>query len=276
MKRLKTLSVFAIFVFSTFFSQAAFANTEAVNDNGQDLYMQERADVIADYLEEKINSDGVIGDDSSEFFAQHPEYIVKDFSNNQSVDVVETRTLHFDQASKLKRDLNTTSDAELIGVEVIFYSNGDYIISELKRKEISPDAQENVQSEIVPSEIVPKIRNYVLGQNTHHIYNTVGQYVGRTYVQATFWYDGTNVDYASSMGANTRCLLGNYSVSPSGSGYPAITHPPEYNNQICRASYTTFWYKMMPTYEQLALVDINRVSCNHQGKIFTTSPLTAG
>ena len=271
MKRLKTLSVFAIFVFSTFFSQAAFANTEAVNDNGQDLYMQERADVIADYLEEKINSDGVIGDDSSEFFAQHPEYIVKDFSNNQSVDVVEMRTLHFDQASKLKRDLNTTSDAELIGVEVIFYSNGDYIISELKRKEISPDAQENVQSEIVP-----KIRNYVLGQNTHHIYNTVGQYVGRTYVQATFWYDGTNVDYASSMGANTRCLLGNYSVSPSGSGYPAITHPPEYNNQICRASYTTFWYKMMPTYEQLALVDINRVSCNHQGKIFTTSPLTAG
>lgn len=97
----------------------------------------------------------------------------------------------------------------------------------------------------------------------------------RTYVEAQFYYNGINVYYGERRGANTRSLNARYTVTP-GAGYPAMSYPEEYDGKICRAQYTSYWYKIMPTYEQLALMDINRVSCNHQGKIFTTSPGTAG
>lgn len=54
-----------------------------------------------------------------------------------------------------------------------------------------------------------------------------------------------------------------------------MSYPSEYNGQICRAQNQSFWYKQYGRGETLALFDDNRISCNHQGKLFRTNPLTS-
>ena len=264
MLTLKRFSILTILSLGLLVSQSALAGTE---DISEDLDMQERNTAIVNYLEEKLaRGDDLAGDDTA-FFLQHPEYVIEKPENDQELEKIETRTLDLPQTNALAK---ITTDSERVAVEVAFYSDGSYIVEELEKKMLEPKTQLVLKS----GEVISPVSS-VLGQNTHHIYNTVGVNIGRTYVEAQFYYNGTSVYYGERRGANTRSLDARYRVYP-GAGYQVMSYPSEYNGKICRAQYISNWYKIMPTYELPVLMDTNRVSCNHQGKIFTTSPGTAG
>lgn len=157
--------------------------------------MQERSAAIYNYLEEKYSSGNLIGDDT-EFFKNHPEYMMTASENDEKPELIESKVLNTDL---MFRTQNIDEDTKL--TEVDFYSDGSYIISVLEKDVVSSEMSLN-------SNKISLVSAYssIVGKNTHEIYNGLGQHVGRSFVEAYFNYNGTTVSCSQS-GANVRCLL---------------------------------------------------------------------
>lgn len=263
MRKKQLLSVLAVVFCGLLISQASFAGTAESAKVNDDVYMKERAIAISHYLEEKYASGSLLIDDT-DFFAENPQYRIdsKEAGKKES-EKIETINLDIRASTRV---MNFENDNRLI--EVDFYSDGTYIVSELEKEVLPPDNQSVSRA---GDGITP--RTSIIGKNTHNIKNGLGQNIGRSYVEVNFSYNGKKVTYGNR-GANARCLLHPYRVQKVGNE-PVMSYPAELDANSCRAEYQSFWYKPYGAGETLALLDINRVTCTPQGKIFRSTPKVA-
>lgn len=262
MRKKQTLSVLAVVFCGLLFSQASLAETADSAKVNDDAFMKERAVAISQYLEEKYATGNLLVDDT-EFFSENPQYCIDSENVNKEAKKIETINLEIQPST---RALNLESEKKLIGVD--FYSDGMYVVSELE-KEVLPSDNQSVSR--TGEGITP--RASVIGKNTHNIKNGLGQNIGRSYVEVNFSYNGKTVTYGNR-GANARSLLYPYRVQKVGNE-PVMSYPAELDANSCRAQYQSFWYKPYGAGETLALLDVNRVTCTPQGKIFRSTPKVA-
>lgn len=247
-------------------SSVQASSTDMINSiPKQVISMEERNAAIADYIRENIDA-GRSTIDHSQFFKEHPEYVISETDTVDDVELVDSVSLPIDEVVTYNSRNDSVIEKD---VEVDFYSNGSYVVSTLE-SEKKPLNLLSLNLNSFNGELKPS--QGVTGKNTHEIYNHIGQYAGRTYIEASFVYDGRivggNVDRY-----NLRMFAPNVYYAEASPSVGYLSFPSEYNGTICRASYDTYWYKNQLTGNSTyAGFDFNRVSCNNKGKVFRSEP----